>query len=65
MLSTTLSLWHKQPRPSGILTNNPVPLAYYSMWKDGDITATDFARLVGVSRPTLYKYLEVIQNEKK
>jgi len=32
---------------------------YYPMWKDGDITATDFARLIGVSRPTLYKYIEV------
>jgi len=30
---------------------------YYSMWKDGDITATDFARLIGVSRPTLYNYI--------
>ena len=31
---------------------------YYLMWKDGDITATDFARLIGVSRPTLYKYIQ-------
>jgi DNA invertase Pin-like site-specific DNA recombinase len=30
---------------------------YYPMWKEGDITATDFARLIGVSRPTLYKYV--------
>jgi len=30
---------------------------YYPMWKDGDITATDFARLIGVSRPTLYNYI--------
>ncbi len=30
---------------------------YYPMWKDGDITVTDFARLIGVSRPTLYKYI--------
>jgi len=30
---------------------------YYPMWEDGDITATDFARLIGVSRPTLYKYV--------
>ena len=32
---------------------------YYPMWKNGDITATDFARLIGVSRPTLYKYINV------
>ena len=30
---------------------------YYPMWTDGDITATDFARLIGVSRPTLYNYI--------
>ena len=30
---------------------------YYPMWKDGDITATAFARLIGVSRPTLYNYI--------
>ena len=30
---------------------------YYPMWVDGDITATDFARLIGVSRPTLYNYI--------
>ena len=31
---------------------------YYPMWKVGEITATDFARLLGVSRPTLYRYLK-------
>jgi DNA invertase Pin-like site-specific DNA recombinase len=31
---------------------------FYPMWKDGEITATDFARLIGVSRPTLYKYIQ-------
>ncbi len=30
---------------------------YYPMWKDGDITATEFARLLEVSRPTLYRYI--------
>jgi predicted DNA-binding transcriptional regulator AlpA len=28
------------------------------MWKDGDITVTDFAKLIGVSKPTIYKYIE-------
>jgi hypothetical protein len=32
---------------------------YYPMCKDGDITVADVARLVGVIRPTLYKYIEV------
>ncbi len=31
---------------------------YYPLWKNGDITATDFTRLIGVSRPTLYRYIE-------
>ena len=30
---------------------------YYPMWKKGEITATDYAKLVGVSRPTLYQYI--------
>ncbi len=30
---------------------------YYPMWKAGDITATDFAWLINVSRPTLYQYI--------
>ncbi len=32
---------------------------YYPMWKSSEIKATDFARLIGVSRPTLYKYIEI------
>ena len=36
---------------------------YYPMWKDGDITVTDFARLIGVSRPTLYKYIQVFETD--
>jgi len=36
---------------------------YYPMWKNSDITATDFARLVGVSRPTLYKYVQEHKTE--
>ena len=31
---------------------------YYPMWKGGEITATGFARLLEVSRPTLYRYLK-------
>jgi len=38
---------------------------YYPMWKDGDITATDFARLIGVSRPTLYQYIRENEAEAK
>ncbi len=38
---------------------------HYHMWKDGDITATDFARLIGVSRPTLYQYIREHEAEAK
>jgi DNA invertase Pin-like site-specific DNA recombinase len=31
---------------------------FHPMCKDGEITVTDFARLIGVSRPTLYKYVQ-------
>jgi len=30
---------------------------YYPMWKKGELTATDFAKIVNVSRPTLYQYI--------
>ncbi len=30
---------------------------YYPMWKGGEITAADFAKLMEVSRPTLYNYI--------
>ena len=30
---------------------------YYHMWKNGEVTATDFSRLLGISRPTLYTYI--------
>ena len=37
---------------------------YYYRWKEGgDITATEFARLIGVSRPTLYRYISLYEQE--
>ena len=37
---------------------------YYYKWKEGgDITATEFARLIGVSRPTLYRYISIYEQE--
>ncbi len=35
------------------------------MWKDGYITATDFARLIRISRPTLYKYVQEFETGTK
>jgi len=34
---------------------------YYPLWKRGEITATDFAKIVDVSRPTLYNYIKEFQ----
>lgn len=31
---------------------------YYSKWKEGELTATEFAKLLDVSRPTLYRYIK-------
>ncbi len=47
-------------RPIGRPTRK-IPVSfkkYYPMWKEGEITATDFAKLLEVSRPTLYKYIK-------
>jgi len=30
---------------------------YYEMWKSDEITGVEFARLLDVSRPTLYRYI--------
>jgi DNA invertase Pin-like site-specific DNA recombinase len=38
---------------------------YYPMWKGGNISATDFAKLLGVSRPTLYRYIHEHESIKK
>jgi DNA invertase Pin-like site-specific DNA recombinase len=35
----------------------------YPMWKDGEITATDFTRLIDASRPTLYRYIKEIEGK--
>lgn len=31
---------------------------YYKRWKDGEITAVEFAKLMGMSRATLYRYIK-------
>ena len=32
---------------------------YYKLYKDGEITVSDFARLMGCSRTTVYKYMDM------
>ncbi len=36
---------------------------YYEMWKNEEITGVEFARLLDVSRPTLYRYVREFENE--
>jgi len=31
---------------------------YHTKWKQGNITATEFAKLLEISRPTLYRYIK-------
>ena len=38
---------------------------YYEMWQKGEITAVEFARLIGVSRRTVYRYIEKYEAEIK
>jgi len=33
---------------------------FFPMYQDGDISKTDYAKLCGISRPTLYKYIELM-----
>jgi len=36
---------------------------YYTMWKEGTITGTDFSNLLNVSRTTLYRYIKQYENK--
>lgn len=36
---------------------------YYPKYKNGEISKTEFAKLSGISYPTVYKYLKVIESE--
>ena len=31
---------------------------YYKKWETGEITAVEFSKLMGMSRPTLYRYIK-------
>jgi DNA invertase Pin-like site-specific DNA recombinase len=44
-------------------TINSIPkkvLEYFPMYKEGKINKSDYARVCGISRPTLYKYIEIM-----
>jgi len=54
----------KSGRPIGRPTREvPTTFArYHSKWKEKEITASEFARLLDVSRPTLYRYIKLYEN---
>jgi predicted transcriptional regulator YheO len=37
---------------------------YHEMWKNEEITGVEFARLLDISRPTLYRYIREFEGEK-
>lgn len=46
-------------------TNEDIPdvfYRHYASYKNGQFNVTEFARLCNVSRPTLYKYIKIIEN---
>jgi len=54
----------KVGRPRTTIANIPSSFhKYYAMFKAGSLTISDFAKLSGLSRPTVYKYLHLIQQE--
>lgn len=36
-------------------------LKYYPAYANGSMTVTEFARVCGLSRPTIYKYLKILK----
>ena len=35
---------------------------YYTLYKNGDMNITDFAKVLDTSRTTIYKYLKIAEN---
>lgn len=51
----------KLGRPSRTLPSNFEK--YYKKWRAGEVTAVEFAKLIGVSRVTLYRYIKDYEEE--
>ena len=53
----------KLGRPTTDKSNLPMKfLKYYPMYKNNDINVTEFSRLAEVSRKSIYKYIEIMEN---
>lgn len=49
-------------RPRTTAEQIPAPfLKFYPAYKSGHLTATEFARVAGVGRTTLYKYIRIVE----
>ena len=53
-------------RPS--ITEDDIPqlfFRHYPKFKSGDINKAEFARLCGLSYPTVYKYIDIVEKNKE
>ena len=51
----------KLGRPQTTIATLPYNfLKYYPMFQNGSINLSELSRLSGISRPTLYKYLKIV-----
>ena len=54
----------KLGRPKKIAANVPVEMRkYWYQHVAGDLTVAEYAKLTGLSRPTVYKYIKLLQQE--
>ena len=52
-------------RPRTTTDNIPeIFYRYYPRYKCGDINKSEFARLAGLSYPSIYKYLSIVESKK-
>ena len=52
-------------RPKTTIDNLPQAFfRYYAMYKNGTITKVEFSRISGLSRSSIYKYINIIENKK-
>lgn len=53
-------------RPKTTINNIPMPFyKYYPMFSNGSINISEFARLCGMTRATIYKYLKLVEGDRK
>ena len=54
----------KLGRPKKTAANVPIEVRqYWQSYADGSVTVSEYAKLTGLSRPTVYKYIKLLQQE--